>query len=102
MGLKPDQSTMVAALVLCSHMSNLTVGKQINGLILINGLLNDARVETALLDMYFRCGDPQTGLQIFYKSKNKNLVMWGAVITNSAQYRYMIDALNLFSNFMSE
>ncbi|KAJ7945874.1 pentatricopeptide repeat-containing protein, mitochondrial [Quillaja saponaria] len=95
-------NTVWTVLVLCSQTSELVIGKQIHGFILASGLVKDVRVETALLDMYFKCGDPETGLKIFFSSKNRNLIMWGSVITNCAQCGNPTEALKLFSNFILE
>uniref|UniRef100_A0A6N2MPW0 DYW domain-containing protein n=1 Tax=Salix viminalis TaxID=40686 RepID=A0A6N2MPW0_SALVM len=79
---------------------DLAVGKQIHGLILSLGLDDDVRVGTALMEMYFKCGDPETSLQIFKRSRNYNLVMWGSVMLNCAQNGYPNEALQFFSEFM--
>ncbi|KAJ0105058.1 hypothetical protein Patl1_18023 [Pistacia atlantica] len=85
LGIRPDSSTILAVLVLCSESLDLTVGKQIHGLVFSHGLRNDVRTETALMDMYFKCGDPEAGLTMFSQSQNRNLVMWSAVVSNCAQ-----------------
>ncbi|KAJ6387021.1 hypothetical protein OIU78_016867 [Salix suchowensis] len=100
LGISPDSSTVVAVLVLCSQLLDLAVGKQIHGLILSLGLDDDVRVGTALMEMYFKCGDPKTSLQIFKRSQNYNLVMWGSVMLNCAQNGYPNEALQFFSEFM--
>ncbi|XP_058113241.1 pentatricopeptide repeat-containing protein At5g16860-like [Magnolia sinica] len=66
-----------------------------------NGLRNDARVETAVLDMYFKCGDIEAGLKIFKQIPNKNSVTWGAIISGCAQNSHPAKALELFSQFIS-
>ncbi|KAK8686770.1 hypothetical protein V6N13_125788 [Hibiscus sabdariffa] len=99
-GIKPDSSTLVAALVLCSELLDLNLGKQIHRLILASGIENDTRIQTALIEMYFKCCHPESGLKIFRRSRNDNLVMWGAVILNSAQGDQPFTALELFCNFM--
>ncbi|PON31488.1 Tetratricopeptide-like helical domain containing protein, partial [Trema orientale] len=101
-GIVPDSSTMVAALVLCTELLDLAVGKQIHGWAISLGLNNDVRVETALTDMYFKCGDTKTGLDIFKSSRTRNTVMWGAVISNCAQSGFPIEALDLFHNYIIE
>ncbi|CAK7328929.1 unnamed protein product [Dovyalis caffra] len=99
LGITPDSPTVVTLLVLCSQLLDLAVGKQIHGLIL--GLsLDDVRVGTALMQMYFKCGDPETGLQMFRRSQYYNLVMWGSVMSNCAQNGYPNEALQLFGEFM--
>lgn len=102
LGIRPDFSTMVAILVLCSRSHDLKIGKQIHGLLLSFGLENDARVETALVEMYFNCGEPGTGLKIFRLCENRNLILWSAVISNCSQNGFPMEALKLFHDFMLE
>lgn len=101
-GLLPDTSTMVAITVLCSQLMDLAFGKQIHKFCLTTQLNTDVRVETALMDMYFKCGDSRTGLEIFRRSLNRNLVMWGAAISYFSQSSHPHEALNLFHNYILE
>ncbi|RVW52894.1 Pentatricopeptide repeat-containing protein [Vitis vinifera] len=101
-GIKPDYSTMVSLFSLCSESLDIAFGKQIHGLIFKFGLKNNVRVETALLDMYLKCGDMGTGLKIFRRSQNHNLIMWSAVISNCAQSGCPTKALELFYEFKME
>ncbi|XP_043703256.1 pentatricopeptide repeat-containing protein At4g21300-like isoform X2 [Telopea speciosissima] len=102
LGINLDSSTMVTVLVLCSHLLDLKVGRQIHGYIVRIGLKLDARIETAILDMYCKCGEIQDGLNIFGRSSNVNFVMWGAVIAGCAQNGRSTKALELFSKFRVE
>ncbi|XP_058088351.1 pentatricopeptide repeat-containing protein At1g06140, mitochondrial-like [Magnolia sinica] len=101
LGVESDFPTMVSILVSCSHLSDLEVGRQIHGYLITNGLQNDVRVETAVLDMYFKCGDIEAGLKIFKQFPNKNSVTWGAIISGCAQNSLPAKALELFSQFIS-
>ncbi|GMN39596.1 hypothetical protein TIFTF001_008820 [Ficus carica] len=95
----PDSSTMVAVLVFCSWLLDLAVGKQIHGFAISLELDKDIRVETALIDMYFKCGDTKAGLDIFKSSPDRNVVTWGVVISNCAQNGLPTEALDLFHNY---
>lgn len=95
-GVKPDSSTMVAVLVLCSESLNLAFGKQVHALIIKIGLETDVRVGTSLIDMYFNCVNPDFGFKFFDMFDNYNLVMWSTVITNCARCGYSRKALDLF------
>ncbi|KAK9667733.1 hypothetical protein RND81_13G007700 [Saponaria officinalis] len=85
LGIKPDSSTMVALLVLCSESKDLALGKQIHALALKSGLEMDVRVGTSLMDMYFKCAKPGYGFKLFERFDNCNLVMWGTITTNCSQ-----------------
>ncbi|CAO2838080.1 unnamed protein product [Amaranthus hypochondriacus] len=96
LGVKPDSSTMVAVLVLCSESLNLALGQQIHALIVKFGLDIDVRVRTSLIDMYFNCVLPDCGLKLFNGFHIHNLVMWGTIVTNCARFGYSRKALDLF------
>lgn len=98
-GLKPDSSTAVAALVSCSHSSDL-IGLQIHGLVYRLGLQSDIRVHTALIDMYFRCGNAEAGAKIFRTCQSNNLVMWGTLISGYMQVGSPNEALDLCYKFV--
>eukprot|EP00268_Persea_americana_P067528 TRINITY_DN9309_c0_g1_i10.p1 TRINITY_DN9309_c0_g1~~TRINITY_DN9309_c0_g1_i10.p1 ORF type:complete len:913 (-),score=81.88 TRINITY_DN9309_c0_g1_i10:1785-4523(-) len=101
-GMGPDSLTVVGVLESCSHLSHLLVGRQIHSCIIIYGLQNDARVETALLDMYCKSGDIETAMKLFEQSSNRNFVMWGAIIAGCANKFHATKALELFSKFNFE
>lgn len=101
-GIAPDSSTIVGLLESCSCLLDLGVGRQIHSLIILYRLQNDTRVETALLDMYCKCGDTEAGLRVFEQSSNKNFVMWGAIIAGCGQNSCPTKALELFSKFNEE
>ncbi|KAL5747214.1 hypothetical protein ACOSP7_024212 [Xanthoceras sorbifolium] len=102
LGIRPDSSTMVAILVFCSQSLNIKVGEQIHALLFSYGLHDDVRIETALIEMYFKCGDHGNALKIFSQSQNHNLVMWSAVISNYAHNGFPAKALELLQDYMLE
>ena len=101
-GIKPDYSTMVSLFSLCSESQDIEFGKQIHGFIFKFGFKNNVRIETALLDMYLKCGYMENGLKIFRRSQNRNLVMWSAVISNYSQIGCSTKALELFYEYEME
>ncbi|OWM90491.1 putative pentatricopeptide repeat-containing protein At1g56570 [Punica granatum] len=102
LGTKPDSSTVVAALISCSHSLHIGIGKQVHGLAYRIGLEDDVRVQTALIDMYFKCGDAEAGEKIFGTCQNSNVVMWGTVISNFAKIGFPSKALDLCHKFVRE
>ncbi|GAB2221189.1 hypothetical protein Drorol1_Dr00012358 [Drosera rotundifolia] len=101
-GIEPDSAILVSALVVSSRSSNLTLGKQIHSLIKRTRLEQDTRVRTALMDMYFDCGDRASALKLFRRSRNRNSIMWGMIISNCAQSGFPQVALNLYLQYRLE
>ncbi|KAL9265358.1 Pentatricopeptide repeat-containing protein, partial [Drosera capensis] len=101
-GMEPDSAILVPALVVSSRSSNLALGKQIHSLIKRTGLEQDTRVRTALMDMYFDCGDRPSALKLFRRSRNRNPVMWGMIISNCTRSGFPQEALNLYLQYRLE
>ncbi|KAL6006971.1 hypothetical protein ACLOJK_032467 [Asimina triloba] len=102
LGVESDSSTTVSTLVSCSHLADIDIGRQVHGYLITNGLLDDARVETTLLDMYCKCGNIEAGLRLFKQLQSCNNVTWGAIITGCAQNSHPAEALELFTQFISQ
>ncbi|KAL5993996.1 hypothetical protein ACLOJK_038353 [Asimina triloba] len=62
LGVESDSSTMVSTLVSCSHLADIGIGRQVHDYLITNGLLDDTRVEIALLGMYCKCGNIEAEL----------------------------------------
>jgi pentatricopeptide repeat protein len=58
-GVDPDSDTFASILTACSNLSALEHGKKIHGDIIQKGFLFDVFTESALLDMYAKCGSIQ-------------------------------------------
>ncbi|KAJ0985409.1 hypothetical protein J5N97_003765 [Dioscorea zingiberensis] len=73
-GLSPDSISITSALASASSAASLSKGKMIHGYQVRKGVLSDALVENALLDMYMKCGCLGYGQRIFNSMTFKNLV----------------------------
>eukprot|EP01018_Ginkgo_biloba_P030656 Gb_29990 [translate_table: standard] len=92
----PNSATVVSVLPACTHLTAPKQGKMIHAFIIRCGFESDVSVETALLDMYSKCGNIVLARQLFDKMSERNVVSWSAMITGYAQNGYASDALRLF------
>ncbi|KAG9439540.1 hypothetical protein H6P81_019705 [Aristolochia fimbriata] len=95
-GFASDETTLVIVLSACSSLSNLTFGKFIHQFIHRRNMKVDIFVETALIDMYVKCGSMKQAVQIFSKMKDKDLFTWTTVIMGLGCHGYGKDAVRLF------
>ncbi|KAK6916901.1 Pentatricopeptide repeat [Dillenia turbinata] len=96
-GVKPDETTIVCALESYANMSNLHSGRLIHRFTLRNRIKRDLYVETALIDMYSKCGSMDEAMLVFYKMSYKDVFAWTAVISGLANNGHGRKALSFFS-----
>ncbi|KAL4327743.1 hypothetical protein AHAS_Ahas13G0130600 [Arachis hypogaea] len=60
-----DQATFVSVLQACALLSALQDGKEIHSLIFHTGFDLDELTSSALIDMYAKCGDVKSAVQVF-------------------------------------
>eukprot|EP01018_Ginkgo_biloba_P001826 Gb_02379 [translate_table: standard] len=95
-GVKPDSKTFASVLAASANLAGLEQGKEIHGEIIRSGFQSDAFVETALVDMYAKCGTIENARQVFDKIHPGNVVLRNAMIAGYAQNGYVDEALKLF------
>lgn len=95
-GMKPNKVTFVSVLDACSSQTALTEGKLIHAHILGSRIKCDVVLETALLNLYGKCGSVEDTRTIFNIMANKNVVSWTVMISTYSQHGYDRDAFQLF------
>ncbi|KAL8108504.1 putative pentatricopeptide repeat-containing protein At3g15930 [Apium graveolens] len=94
--VRPDENTIVSLLTACSSLSNLRYGRHIHRTVLRNNIKQDVFVETALINMYFKCGGIADAMIIFFKMKYKDVFTWTTTIEGLARSGFETQALKLF------
>ncbi|KDP32470.1 hypothetical protein JCGZ_13395 [Jatropha curcas] len=98
MNLRADEMTLVVVLSACSKLGDLSLGKKIRAYMdrhQIN-VHSDVFLGNALLDMYFKCGQPDLARQVFDDMPVKNVSSWNSMISALAQQGQYKEALNMF------
>ncbi|KAF8404285.1 hypothetical protein HHK36_009167 [Tetracentron sinense] len=74
--------------------SALTQGMKTHALLIKNGFANSSIVlQTSLIDMYFKCGKIKLARQVFEEISERDVVVWGAMISGFAHNRLRREAL---------
>ncbi|KAM7251990.1 hypothetical protein ACFE04_023873 [Oxalis oulophora] len=94
--VRPNQLTFLSVLVSCASLCFLEYGRQIHGLIYKAGLNTEKCIESALIDMYSKCGSLAEAENIFTKIYNPDTVSWTAIISSYAQHGLAEEALLFF------
>ena len=95
-GFIPNQFTFSTVLDACASLSLLDYGRQVHGLLCKAGLDADKCTESALIDMYSKCGNITEAREVFERISDPDTVTWTSIISGYAQHGLVEDALQLF------
>ena len=101
-GIKADRVTMVGVASACGYLGALDLAKWILTYIEKNDIHCDMRLGTALVDMFARCGDPQSAMQIFNKMAKRDVSAWTAAIGAMAMEGNGERAVELFNEMLQQ
>ncbi|KAK4347446.1 hypothetical protein RND71_033785 [Anisodus tanguticus] len=95
-GAKYDCVSISSALSACANLPALHYGKEIHGFIMKSELSSDLIVESALIDMYAKCGNLDVAWRVFELMAHKNEVSWNSIIAAYGNHGRLTDCLDLF------
>ncbi|XP_044476515.1 pentatricopeptide repeat-containing protein At3g09040, mitochondrial-like [Mangifera indica] len=96
-----DSSTFSIVLKACGAITDLEWGRAIHSLDVKTGFDQDSFVESAVIDMYCKCGNLEDAEKAFRNISTQNLAAWNAMMMGYAQHGHHQDVSNLF-NSLSE
>ncbi|PON59390.1 Tetratricopeptide-like helical domain containing protein [Trema orientale] len=94
-GFEPDLMSLMSALLACSQVGFLKLGKSIHGYV-ARRLDFDQVSGTAVIDMYSKCGCLSYARALFDRTKTKDLIIWNAMIASYGIHGQGKEALSLF------
>lgn len=86
----------------CAGLVALKPGKEMHCQYLKRGGWRDVIVESALIDLYAKCGCFDYAYSIFTKMQVKNLITWNSMISGFAQNGRGGEAVQLFNQMITE
>ncbi|XP_016448504.1 putative pentatricopeptide repeat-containing protein At3g08820 [Nicotiana tabacum] len=102
MGLSPDSFTLVRVLSACSCVGDVSSGEWIHRYAAEMGMGRNVFVNTALVDMYAKCGNLARAREVFDEMVEKDVVSWSAMIQGYAANGLPKEALELFHKMQGE
>ncbi|KAL6875601.1 hypothetical protein ACP4OV_013114 [Aristida adscensionis] len=96
--MKPDLFTFSSILSVCSAMMALEQGEQIHAQMIKNGCLSDVVVNSALVNMYNKCGCIEDATKAFVEMPIRTLVTWTSMISGYSQHGRPLEAIQLFED----
>ncbi|XVF13079.1 hypothetical protein REPUB_Repub08aG0177000 [Reevesia pubescens] len=94
--LEVDGKTFSIILKACSAITDLEQGRRIHSLALKSGFNHVCFVETAVIDLYCKCGSVGDAEKAFRYASIDNLAAWNAIITGYAQHGRYNEAFEFY------
>nr|UPT49482.1 pentatricopeptide repeat protein AaPPR619 [Agave angustifolia] len=96
-GIEPDEVILVSVLKACAHLGALDQGRTIHRYVDHRfERVGNVVLETALIDMYCKCGCLDEAIGVFDRVGNGDVVLWNAMIGGLAMHGDSQRALDLF------
>ncbi|XVF15800.1 hypothetical protein REPUB_Repub09cG0187500 [Reevesia pubescens] len=95
-GPKPTPFAFASVLSVCGNMAILEQGRQLHAHVLSIGLEQEAMIQSALINMYSKCGCIKEAERIFNEAENYDIVSWTAMINGYAEHGYVHETIDLF------
>ncbi|KAI8543410.1 hypothetical protein RHMOL_Rhmol08G0215600 [Rhododendron molle] len=99
-GVRPNQFTYGSALRACTSLMCLGRGEQIQGCIQKSRLAKDLYVQSALVDLYSKCGKMEDACYFFESMAERDVVSWNVMIGGYAYQGFADDAFQLFRSML--
>ncbi|XP_028761970.1 putative pentatricopeptide repeat-containing protein At1g69350, mitochondrial [Neltuma alba] len=96
-GLEINEVTFLSAIQACCNLGYLEKGKWIHHKIITWGLQKDLYVDTALTDLYAKCGDLKAAQGVFDSMSEKSVVSWSTMISAYGMHGQINAAVSLFT-----
>ncbi|KAI3941469.1 hypothetical protein MKW98_022476 [Papaver atlanticum] len=96
----PDAITVVSLLQACATLGALQPGKWIHNFLIRNGVGPCISIDTALIDMYSKCGVIATAHRCFDMMPEQDMVSWSTIITAYGSHGKGETALKMYSKFL--
>ncbi|XP_023747612.1 pentatricopeptide repeat-containing protein At3g05340 [Lactuca sativa] len=100
--VSPNLLTYLSTLMACSGLQALKEGCQIHCLLSKLGMDSDLHIESALMDMYSKCGSMQESWQIFESARVLDEVSMTVILAGFAQNGCEEEAIRVFARMMKE
>ncbi|PNT68820.1 hypothetical protein BRADI_3g45620v3 [Brachypodium distachyon] len=104
-GFKPDVVVLVSMLKACAHLGAVKRGRWAHQYLETEGFAGRQRnvmVETALVDMYCKCGCMEEAWCVFDGVRYRDVVLWNSMIGGLAMNGHGDRALELFQRMLQE
>ncbi|KAL2329614.1 hypothetical protein Fmac_017195 [Flemingia macrophylla] len=94
--IKPDSVTVRSAVLASAQIGSLELARWMDDYVCKSNYESDIFVNTALIDMYAKCGSVESARLVFDRNFDKDVVMWSAMIMGYGLHGQGWEAINLY------
>ncbi|PAN29449.1 hypothetical protein PAHAL_5G227200 [Panicum hallii] len=99
-GIVASEMALVSLLSACSQLGALGRGREIHAYIEEKNIKLDVFLESALVDMYAKCGCIDMAAEIFSKMQHKQTLTWNSMVGGLASNGHGKEAVHLFDQML--
>ncbi|AES82510.1 PPR containing plant-like protein [Medicago truncatula] len=99
--VSPNVLTYLSSLMACSGLQVLRDGQKIHGLLWKLGMQSDLCIESALMDLYSKCGSLDAAWQIFESAEELDGVSLTVILVAFAQNGFEEEAIQIFTKMVA-
>lgn len=96
MGTELTQFSLSATVSACASLAATIEGTQLHAIVMKAGFDSNIFVITSLLNVYSRCGQMEKAYLVFTDIKEKNVVLWNAMIAGFSRHAHVWECMILF------
>ncbi|CAN1201007.1 Pentatricopeptide repeat-containing protein At5g03800 [Linum perenne] len=82
-GVEPNEYSFVAILTACMRVLRLELGRELHGLAVKLGFMEQVFVASALMALYGKCGCFDSAIQLFDEMPERDITSWNTAISSS-------------------
>ncbi|KAM1170479.1 hypothetical protein FF2_020756 [Malus domestica] len=95
-----NEVTILSIIQACSELGYLEKGKWVHHKLIILGIRKDLFTDTALTDMYAKCGDLRSAQGVFDMMEERSVVSWSVMIAGYGMHGRINAATSLFDHMV--
>ncbi|PKA48476.1 Pentatricopeptide repeat-containing protein [Apostasia shenzhenica] len=101
LGTEVDEVTIVSLLNGCAMVKNVWLGRCIHSFYIECGRVKrDVYVDSALVDLYAKCGRSDDAKEVFDEMPSRNVVSWSSLISGFVRCNRFKEALSIFCEML--
>ncbi|XAR63058.1 hypothetical protein NMG60_11022866 [Bertholletia excelsa] len=100
-GAELNHVIVVSVLPVCAALGIISLGREVHGFSMRRTCYSLTNVQNSLVDMYSKCGYPETSIRVFDRIEKKDLVSWKTIIHGCIKNGYLETAMEMFSKILS-
>ncbi|AEE83758.1 Tetratricopeptide repeat (TPR)-like superfamily protein [Arabidopsis thaliana] len=98
----PDQYTFASVFRACSALDRLEHGKRAHAVMIKRCIKSNIIVDSALVDMYFKCSSFSDGHRVFDQLSTRNVITWTSLISGYGYHGKVSEVLKCFEKMKEE